>query len=66
MPPWESADTIKPAIQHWNKMYNKWLSTKRTEDHALCWALEMLGVPDLIIDIFQSFHEGMQARVRMD
>ena len=29
----ESTDAIKPRIQHRNKMYTKWLSTKRTEDH---------------------------------
>ena len=35
-PDWfrESADTIKPAIQHRNKMHTKWLSTKHTEDHV--------------------------------
>ena len=32
---------------------------------AVWCALEKLGIPDCVIDIIRSFHEGMHARVRV-
>ena len=34
-PDWfrESANTLKPLLQHRNELYSRWLATKRTEDH---------------------------------
>ena len=31
----ESADELKPALQHQNELCNKWLATKQADDHVM-------------------------------
>lgn len=33
---------------------------------ALWIVLQKLGIPDVLVDIVKSFHEGMEARIRLD
>ena len=61
---------VEKAFEHQTKQFLTFVDLKKAYDSvprtALWRALEKLGVPDQIIDIIRSFHEGMQAQVRMD
>ena len=61
---------VEKAFEHQTKQFLTFVDLKKAYDSvprtALWRALEKLGVPDQIIDIIRSFHEGMQAQVRME
>ena len=60
---------VEKAFEHQTKQFLTFVGLKKAYDSvlriALWHALEKLGVPDQIIDIIRSFHEGMQAQVQM-
>ncbi len=57
------------AIEHWSKQLIIFVYLKKAYDsvprEALWVVMEKMGVPEYLIDIVKSFHEGMEARVRV-
>ena len=60
---------VEKSIEHRSKRFIIFVDLKKAYDTvpraALQCALKKLGVPDLIIDIIRSLHEGMKAQVRV-
>ena len=58
------------TIEHRTKLFLLFVDLKKAYDsvlHAALWrALRKLGVPDVLIDIIRSFHEGMKAKVKIN
>ena len=58
------------TIEHQKKLFLLFIDIRKAYDsisHALLWrALEKLGVLDTLISLVRSFHEGMQAWVRVN
>ena len=61
---------VEKAIEHRAKKFLLFMDLKKAYDSvprtALWYALKKLGVPDLVIDIIRSFHEGMKAKVSIN
>ncbi len=57
------------AIEHWSKQFIIFVYLKKAYDsvprEALWVVMEKMGVPEYLIDIVKSFHEGMEVRVRV-
>ena len=57
-------------IEHQAKQFFIFVDLKKAYDsvsrEALCLALKKLGVPDTLIDIIRSFHDNMNASIRVD
>ena len=60
---------VEKAIEHQSKQFFLFIDLKKAYDsvprRAMWRALEKLGIPDRVINIIRSFHEGMHARVRV-
>ena len=60
---------VEKAIEHRTKQFFLFIDLKKAYDSvprtAMWYALEKLGIPDCIIDIIRSFHEGMKAQIRV-
>ena len=61
---------IEKSIEHTKKLYIIFVDIRKAYDSVLCAALwvvlKTLGVPDTLIDVVKSFHEGMEAKIRLD
>ena len=61
---------VEKTIEHHSKQFIIFVDLTKAYDtvprEALWCALQKLGIPGSIIDIIQSLHEGMKARVRVD
>ena len=61
---------MRKSIEHRSNQFIIFVDLKKAYDtvpRAALWcALKKLGVPDLIIDIVRSLHEGMKAQVRVN
>ena len=60
---------VEKAIEHQARQFFLFIDLKKAYDSvsrkAMWCALEKLGVPDCVISIIRSFHEGMCAKVRI-
>ena len=61
---------VEKSIEHATKLYIMFVDLRKAYDsvpHEALWVvLKRLGVPDTLIDIVKSFHEGMEAKIRLD
>ena len=61
---------VEKTIEHHSKQFLIFVHLTKAYDTVPCEALwctlQKLGIPGSIIDIIQSLHEGMKARVRVD
>jgi hypothetical protein len=61
---------VEKAIEHQAKQFFLFVDLKKVYDlvprMAMWCALEKLGISDCIIDIIQSFHDGMHVWVHID
>ena len=61
---------MEKAIEHRTKQFTIFVDLKKAYDSVPCAALwrvlQKLGVPDDVIELIRSFHEGMKARVCID
>ena len=57
------------AIEHQSQQFLIFVDLRKAYDSvprdALWLAMEKLGVPESLVEIVKSFHEGMEARVRV-
>ena len=60
----------KKAIEHQAKQFFIFVDLKKAYDsvsrETLWLALRKLGLPDTLIDIIRSFHDNMNASIRVD
>ncbi len=60
---------VEKAVEHIDKQFVVFVDLKKAYDsvpgEALWMALKRLGVPEQLIQIVKSFHEGMKAKVRI-
>ena len=58
------------ALKHRTKLYLIFVDLCKAYNsvpHTALWTmLKKLGVPDILVDIIQSFHAGMEAKIRVD
>ena len=61
---------VEKSIEHATKSYIIFVDLRKAYDsvpHEALWVvLQRLGVPDILIDIVKSFHEEMEAKIRLD
>ena len=61
---------VEKSIEHTTKLYIIFVDLRKAYDSVPCevlWVvLKRLGVLDTLIDILKSFHEGMEAKIRLD
>ena len=57
---------VEKSIEHTTKLYITFVDLRKAYDsvprEALWVVLKRLGVPDTLIDIVKSFHEGMETK----
>ena len=61
---------VEKSWEHQSKIWFVFIDLKKAYDsvprEALWMALEKLGVPDSMIDLVRSFHQGMKAKIRLE
>ena len=61
---------VEKSWEHQSKIWFVFIDLKKAYDsvprEALWIALEKLGVPDSMIDLVRSFHQGMKAKIRLE